>query len=324
MLHRSARHDACDDAVAPLGKEMAGRAATGDIARVEMGIGIRRADGPIGAEIVGVDLSRPVSDETFAAIEGAFTERSVIAFRNQTIDERQHVAFSRRFGELEVHVMQQYLLDGVPEILLVSNVQENGRPIGLVDAGQYWHTDLCYEPTPSRCSLLYAREVPVREDGTVLGDTMFASAVAAYDALPEAMKRRIAGLRALHRYGDRYDAMRSAGSGRDAMTAEQRERLPGAVHPVVRTHPQTGRKAIYVNEGLTVRILDLPEDESRDLLAELCAHIIRPEFRYVHKWQLGDLLMWDNCAVQHCAVADYAPPLRRIMHRTTVRGSAPF
>jgi taurine dioxygenase len=295
-----------------------------DIGKVGMAIGIRRVDGPIGAEIVGVDLSKPVDEGTFAAIDATFAERSVIVFRNQTIDERQHVAFSRRFGELEIHVMRQYLLDGVPEILLVSNVQENGRPIGLVDAGQYWHTDLCYEVIPSRCSLLYAREVPVREDGTTLGDTMFTSAVAAYDGLPDAMKRRIAGLRALHRYGDRYDAMRSAGSMRDELTAEQRARLTGAVHPVVRTHPQTGRKAIYVNEGLTVRILDLPEDESRDLLAELCAHIIRPEYRYVHKWQVGDLLMWDNCAVQHCAVADYAPPLRRLMHRTTVKGSVPF
>jgi taurine dioxygenase len=289
-----------------------------------MGIGIRGADGPIGAEIVGVDLSLPVSDETFAWIEATFVERSVIVFRNQTIDERQHVAFSRRFGELETHVMRQYLHDGFPEILLVSNVHEHGRQIGLVDAGQYWHTDLCYEAVPSRCSLLYAREVPIREDGTALGDTMFSSAVAAYDALPEAMKRRIAGLRALHRYGDRYDAMRMAGSPRDPMTAEQRERLPGAIHPVVRTHPQTGRKAIYVNAGLTVRILDLPEDESRDLLAELCAHVTRPEFRYVHKWQVGDLLIWDNCAVQHCAVADYGPAQRRLMHRTTVRGSATF
>jgi taurine dioxygenase len=289
-----------------------------------MPIEIRRADGPIGAEIVGVDLAKPISRKTFSAIEATFNDRSVIVFRNQTIDERQHVAFSRRFGELEIHVMRQYVLDDVPEILLISNVQENGRPIGLIDAGQYWHTDLSYEATPSRCSLLYAREVPMREDGTALGDTMFTSAVAAYDALPEAMKRRIAGLHALHRYGDRYDAMRSAGSLRDAMTAEQRERLSGAVHPVVRTHPQTGRKAIYVNEGMTVRILELPEDESRDLLAELCAHITRPEFRYVHKWQTGDLLLWDNCAVQHCAVADYAPPLRRLMHRTTVRGSATF
>jgi taurine dioxygenase len=289
-----------------------------------MPISIHRADAPLGAEIRGVDLSRPLTDEDFVAVEGAFVKNGVVVFRDQTFTEEQHIAFSRRFGDLEIHVLKQYLHPRYPEILMISNVEENGRQIGVADAGRYWHTDLSYVREPSRCSLLYAREVPVADDGRVLGDTLFASTAEAYDALPEGTKKKIAGLKAVHRYGDRYDRMKASGGVRDALSDEQRRQTPDVVHPVVRTHPINGRKCLYVNEGFTVSILGTPEDEGRDLLAELCTHAHKPEFIYRHKWRIGDLLMWDNCQTQHLAVGDYALPQRRLMHRTTVRGSTPF
>jgi len=286
-------------------------------------IEVRKADAPLGAEIAGVDLAKALGDAEFRAIERAFVENAVVVFRDQAIDEAQHVAFSRRFGALEIHVLTQYLVPGHPEILLISNVVENGHQIGIADAGQYWHTDLSWAAAPSRCSLLYAREVPVL-GGTPLGDTLFASTCAAYDALDPSMKERLVGLKARHRYGDRYKTMSEAGrSERAPLTEVQKRATPDVIHPVIRTHPISGRKSLYVNEGFTVAIEGLPEAESSALLAELFRHATRPEFIYRHRWRAGDLLMWDNCSTQHKAVADYALPLRRLMHRTTVQGSVP-
>jgi taurine dioxygenase len=289
-----------------------------------MAIAIEKSGAPLGAAIAGIDLADDVDQATFRAAESAFIDNQVVVFRDQRLSEARHIAFSRRFGELEIHVLKQYLHPDHPEILLISNIVEDGRPIGIADAGQYWHTDLSYVAAPSRCSLLYALELPVDEAGETRGDTLFASALAAYDALPEAMKNRLAPLRAIHRYGDRYERMKSEGGVRTALSDEQRRQVPEVTHPVVRTHPKSGRKSLYVNEGFTTGIVGMPEDESRDLLAELVEHVKRPEFIYRHKWRKGDMLMWDNCSVQHRAVADYALPLRRRMHRTTVRGMVPF
>jgi taurine dioxygenase len=289
-----------------------------------LAIAIEKSGAPLGAAITGIDLAQEVDGAAFRALENAFVDNQVVVFRGQSIDEDRHIAFSRRFGELEIHVLKQYLHPHHPEILLISNIVENGKAIGIADAGQYWHTDLSYVAAPSRCSLLYALEVPVDESGETRGDTLFSSALAAYDALSEAMKKRLAPLRAIHRYGDRYERMKSAGGVRTELSAEQRQQVPEVTHPVVRTHPKSGRKSLYVNEGFTAGIAGMPDDEAKDLLAELFQHVTRPEFQYRHKWRKGDLLMWDNCSVQHLAVADYALPLRRRMHRTTVRGTVPF
>ena len=273
---------------------------------------------PLGAEITGLDLAQPVDDGTFRAIEEVFHERGVIVFRGQKLNEEQHIAFSRHFGDLEVHVATDYLKPGFPEILVVSNIIENGRQIGLADAGQYWHSDLSYIANPSRCSLLYALEVPTRDDVS-LGETLFASAAYAYDTLSEAMKARLEGLTAVHRYGDRYRMQQAAG-GRGAISQEQLAKVPDVRHPVIRRHPITGRKVLFVNEGFTVGMEGLPPDESSSLLQELQRHIVRPEALYTHHWQVGDVLMWDNCLTQHRAVRNYALPQRRLMHRTTVAG----
>ena len=273
---------------------------------------------PLGAEVTGLDLANPLDDATFRAIENLFHERGVIVFRDQRLTEEEHIAFSRRLGDLEIHVATECLKPGYPQILVVSNIVENGRAIGLADAGQYWHSDLSYIANPSRCSLLYALEVPVR-DGVVLGETLFASAAYAYDTLPEPMKARLEGRTAIHRYGDRYKKQQAAG-GRGALSEEQLKKVPEVRHPIFRAHPVTGRKVVFVNEGFTALIEGIPEDESAAILPELYAHIVRPETLYRHQWRAGDLLMWDNCLTQHRAIRDYELPLRRLMHRTTVAG----
>ncbi len=284
---------------------------------------IRPFAAALGAEVHGVDLSRTLDDATFACIEDAYNEHSVLLFRGQSIDEARHLAFSRRFGELEVHVLDQYLHPEHPEILIVSNVMDRDRHVGIYDAGRYWHTDLSYMAVPSRGSLLYAIEVPRGADGEPLGDTLFASTSAAYDALSDGMKRRIANLKAEFSLANRHAKLVADGDANAELEDRHHDKAPPAVHKIVRTHPVTGRKSIYVNEGQTARILGLPEDEARGLLEELCAHCTKPEFVYRHRWRPGDLLMWDNIPTQHLAICDYALPRRRYLHRTTLRGTPP-
>jgi taurine dioxygenase len=285
-----------------------------------MTLTVRKSGAACGAEIV-CDLAEGVDDALFRAIERAFHDNIVVVFRGQRLTEAQHIAFSRRFGELEIHIVTKYLLPGHPEILLISNVRdESGEHIGLADAGFTWHSDTSYRRRPSRCSLLYAKEVPQR-DGTPLGDTLFANTIAAYEALPETMKRRLCGLKAVHRYSARR---RVADSPRPKLSAAQLAETPDLAHPIVRTHPYTGKKSLYVTAGECVGIEGMPEDEALDLIAELDAHCVRPEFLYRHKWREGDLLLWDNASAMHLAICDYALPQRRLMHRTTVIGTVPF
>ena len=276
-----------------------------------------------GAEIQDVDLATDLDPTRFAEVESAFNERSVVLFRGQRIADEQHVRFSRRFGELEIHVLREFVKPAHPEIYVLSNIVENGRPVGIKDAGNYWHTDLSYTRAPSRGSIMYAVEVPLR-DGKPLGDTLFASTAAAYDALPESMKKTLAGLKAVHRFWDRYIRERKAAGSDVVISEERRAGTPDVVQPVVRTHPYTGRKCLYVNEGFTVGVVGMPDDESRALLSELYAHCTRPEFVYRHKWRVGDVVMWDNCATIHRATVDFALPERRLMQRTTLKGTEVF
>ena len=272
---------------------------------------------PLGAEITGLDLTRPLDDATFAAVHKCFLEsEGVLVLRDQRITPDQHIEFSRRFGPLAIHVLRQFLLPGHPEILLVSNVMENGKPVGLGDAGRYWHSDLSYMPEPSLGSLLHAQEIP--QEG---GDTSFVNMYAAYEALPAEVKRRIDGKRAIHSYRKTYDKIEGS-TFRPALSAEQRAEVQEVAHPVVRTHPETGRKALFISEGFTSRILDLPEDESAELLSFLFAHSTGGRFSYRHRWQEHDIVFWDNRCVIHFAHG-CPPELRRHMHRTTVKGDLP-
>ena len=284
-------------------------------------LAVSQSGAACGAEIA-CDLAAGMDAALFREIESAFHDNIVVVFRGQKLATDQHIAFSRRFGELEIHIVRKYLLPGHPEILLISNVRdEAGAHIGLADAGFTWHSDTSYRRRPSRCSLLYAKEVPRSEDGEALGDTLFANTIAAYEALPETMKRRLEGLKAIHRYAARR---RVADSPRPKLTAEQLAETSDIAHPIVRTHPYTGKKSLYVTAGECVGIEGVPEDEARALIAELDAHCVRPEFLYCHKWREGDLLLWDNASAMHLAICDYALPQRRLMHRTTVIGTVPF
>ena|SRR5882724_1932814 len=272
---------------------------------------------PLGAEIVGVDLSEQIDDQTFHAIDAAYNEHTVIVFRNQQLTPAQHLRFARRFGTLEISPRTQFALPGYPEILLLSNILDpNGQPIGNADAGRTWHTDLSYTATPPRGSLLYAVEVPTNDYGEALGETLFVSTAAAYDVLPEEMNQQLHGLRAIHRAGAKQYTPGS-------QLADAVKDLPDVIHPVIRTHPVTGRRAIYVRAGECVGIVGMPEAEALPLIQELSDFVTRPEFLYRHQWRVGDLLMWDNCCAQHLALKDYELPQRRLMHRVTVNGSVP-
>ena len=294
-------------------------------------ITVTRVGKHIGAEISGVDLTQTLSDDTFAQIAKAFFDNEVVFFRNQKITPAQQVTFTQRFGILEQHVRKESRLPGHPEILVVSNLlDDKGNAIGAQDAGRFWHSDLSYKKEPSLLSALYAVEVPAK-DGKVLGDTNFTSTTAAYDALPEAMKQRLQGLNNVHSYryyrnknaqAQKEDAARGGRVVQEhALTEEQLKSVPDVEAPIVRTHPVTKRKGLFINEAHTSAIVGLPQAEGDALRDEICQHIIKPEFQYRHSWQAGDLLLWDNCAALHKANFDYDLPQRRLMYRTTVRGS---
>jgi taurine dioxygenase len=270
----------------------------------------------IGSSVHGIDLREPVADADFAVLRDALNQRSLLLFRGQQIDESQHVAFSRRFGTLLGHVLTQFLKKEHPEVYVLSNVSENGKPIGNHKEGWNWHSDLSYKAEPSLGALLYAVEVPPVE-----GDTFFASMHAAYDALPESTKTRIRHLTATHSYANYYG---KAFADRNPLTAEQLAATPDVVHPLVRTHPETGRLSLYVGQDVVKKIDGLPEDESTALLAELNEHAISPPFSYRHQWLAGDLLVWDNRCTMHRATPYDDIKYRRVMHRTTVAGDRPY
>jgi taurine dioxygenase len=283
---------------------------------------VNKLGNALGAEITGFDVAQPVDAAAFERIVSIFHEHAVVVFRNQKITPQQQIAFSRRFGDIDINVRSRFTKPGFPEVFVVSNIVENGQPIGVTDAGRYWHTDHCYVKEPSRCSLLYAIEVP-REKDKVLGDTLFANVAAAYQGLPQEMKARLEGRTAVNSYIYTYERKVSE-FNRTSLKEEGRQAPPDIEHPVVRTHPFTGQKCLFVNEGYTTRIDGMPGEESKKILDYLFKHLERPEYLYRHRWQVGDLLLWDNCTTQHKAVFDYALPQRRLLERTTVRGSVPF
>ncbi|WP_285350700.1 TauD/TfdA family dioxygenase [Pseudomonas sp. ME-P-057] len=272
----------------------------------------------VGAEIVGLDLSRPLNDADFARVRQAHLDYHVVVFRDQRITPQQQIDFSRRFGVLQIHVLKQFLLANHPEILIVSNIVENGQPVGLGDAGKYWHSDLSYKELPSLGSMLYAQELP--SEG---GDTLFADMHLAWDTLPEPLRKAVEGRNAVHSYTARYSHGRNAENWRPTLSAEQLAQVAVVSHPIVRTHPENGRKALFVSEGFTTHIVGLPEDESQAILTELYAHSVRPEGVYRHKWQENDMVFWDNRSLIHLA-GGTPDHLRRRLHRTTIQGDAPF
>ncbi len=269
----------------------------------------------MGAEVHGIDLAAPMSADTFAAIRAAFNRHMLLRFPAQTLDEAALVAFSRRFGDLQIHVLDEYRHPRFPEIYVLSNVDRaTGRTTGRhPDLGTLvWHSDLSFQRRPALATILYGIEVP-----RTGGETLFADLAAAFDALDDATKRWIAGLRAIHDLD--YSRQRA---GAPPMTAAQRVEAPPADHPLVRTHPETGRKGLYISHHIS-RIDGLAESESRALLAELMAHATSERFVYANRWQSGDVLIWDNRATMHRATEYDAAEERRVIHRTVVKGDVP-
>ncbi|MEX2451521.1 MAG: TauD/TfdA family dioxygenase [Rhodospirillales bacterium] len=285
--------------------------------RTERALSIDMPDAVIGAIATGVDLSTPLDEATFATLEDTFNERSVLCIRDQKISPQQFIDFAVRFGAVEENFLKHYSHPDHSPILLVSNIQKDGKDIGHADAGRVWHTDMSFTARPPRATLLYALEVPVR-DGVVRGDTNFASSAAAYDALPEETKNKLDDLIVVH---DVHGRRAKTGTG--TQDNEIRKKQPKVEHPFVRVHPITGRKCLYVSPGECIGVIGMADEEAVPLINDMAKRIPEERFRYRHKWRAGDVLMWDNCAVQHLATFDYTwPEERRLIWRITV-GATP-
>ncbi|MGO4304093.1 TauD/TfdA dioxygenase family protein [Cupriavidus sp. RAF12] len=284
---------------------------------------VPNADG-FGARIEGLDLSRPLTDTDQSQVEQVLGRYGVVSFPNQSLDAASLKAFSERFGELEINVAGKYQEPDIPEVMILSNIVEDSKPIGLADAGQDWHTDMSYSRMIAFCNILYGIEIPHR-NGEPLGCTEFCNMHAAYDDLPADIKARLDGMTVLHDFNKFWEMMRrEKGSQRPPLTEAQRAAKPPVSHPVFLTHPITGRKVLYANPGYSVRINELPPQQSDEMLAYLFAHQLQDKYRYRHRWTVGDVLMWDNMGTIHNAVADYRPDERRLIKRCQVMANRFF
>jgi taurine dioxygenase len=265
----------------------------------------------VGAEIHGVDLTRPISDQVFSEIENAYREYGVIFFRDQTLTPEQHVSFARKFGEIDVNCFFK-AVDGYP---MIAEVRK--EPEQTTNIGGGWHTDHSYDACPAKGSMLYARELP-----EVGGDTMFASMYAAYDALSPGLKQTLEGMKALHssRHVFGRDGRAHMNKDIDGRIVNPDLAIQDAIHPVVIRHPETGRKALYVNRSFTVKFDGWTVDESRPLLNYLYEFASRAEFTCRFRWAPGSLAFWDNRSTWHYAINDYHGD-RRLLHRVTIAGS---
>jgi taurine dioxygenase len=270
---------------------------------------VRRLGASLGAEILGVDLKAPMDDDAFAAFEAALVEHKVLAVRDQFLTTAQHVAFSRRFGELEVHPMRPQ--GKFPEILVLDNHKDN--PVLSTDV---WHSDTTFRKTPTKYTILRCEIMP--EFG---GDTLWANMEAAYDGLSETFRAMISGLRAVHDFQNFRVLFKNTEDDRIKLHRME-DMFPNPSHPVVRTHPVTGRKSIYVNPQFTLRIEGLEPVESRAILDVLFAQARVPEYQFRIRWTPGTIVFWDNRSTQHYAANDYYPQRRR-MERTAVVGDVP-
>jgi taurine dioxygenase len=273
----------------------------------------------LGAKMEGLDLSGPLEDGEVDAIIEALGRYGVVCFPRQQLTARQQKDFAVRFGELEINVASgPYQEPGIPEVMTLSNIVKDGKPIGLSDAGQDWHTDMSYSRTIAFANVLYALEVP-RRNGKTLGDTEFSSMHAAYEGLPDAVKERLDGMTVLHDFNKFWEMMRrEKGSRRPPLTETQRQQKPPVSHPIFLEHPITRRKVLYANPGYSMRVNELPQKESDAILEFLFEHQLKPEYRYRHQWSEGDVLMWENFGTIHNAIADYGPDEHRLVKRCQV------
>ena len=290
-----------------------------------MGITVKPLSDTLGAEIGGINISGDIDDTNMNRIRDAFSEHSVLLFQGQDLTPKQQISFSRRFGPLEFHVSKQYLLPKHPEILVLSNERHtDGSRVSIADGGTGWHSDLSYMKRPAMASLLYAVETP--ETPGIAQDTAWASGYLAYDTLPHKLKERVDGLNAIHLFDqDQNPRMPPVDTTyRDRHTPALRALTPPQEHPIVRTHPGTGRKTLYVSIRFTIGIAGMEKNEGDELLDALFAHQAARGNDYLHQWRSGDLVIWDNRCTNHRAVGEISePPNIRRMHRTTLSGDIP-
>jgi taurine dioxygenase len=275
---------------------------------------IRNLPRGLGVEIAGVDLRDPKPDQ-FSGISRAFHANGLIVIRDQSLTPAELSGFVGRFGELEYHTLQQYTLPGHPEIYLLSNVEENGKPIGAHNEGIGWHTDLSYKERPVMATALHGVICP--PEGA---DTLFADMTAAYEALPDARKRQLEGLRIHHSY-HRFMAARA---DRAPLTEAQKTATPDVMHPLVRTHPETGRRSLYIGTGTVYAIEGMPNPEGKALVDELVAYATSERFVTTHKWRAGDFVMWDNRCTLHTGTLFDDTKYTRLVRRLMVKGDIPF
>ncbi len=272
----------------------------------------------LGATVAGIDLSGDLTGAEVETIVDALGRYGVLRFPDQDLSGPDLKAFAARLGELEVNVANAYQEPGHPEVMILSNMKEDGKPIGLQDAGQSWHTDMSYSRTIAFANVLYGIKIP-RRNGEPLGSTEFCSMQAAYDDLPAALKTRLDGMTALHDFNKFWEMMRrEKGSTRPPLTEAQLKAKPPVSHPVFLKHPITGRTVLYANPGYTVRINEMPEAESQEVLAFLFEHQLQDKYRYTFRWTERDVLIWENFGTIHNAVADYGPDEHRLIKRCQV------
>ncbi|MDM0117301.1 TauD/TfdA family dioxygenase [Variovorax sp. J22R133] len=269
-----------------------------------------------GVEAGDIALAE-LGDDQFGELERAFYEHHVLAVRSQSLSPSQFVAFARRLGPPQPHVIDQFHHPDDANILILSNVKVDGQPTGLQDAGSYFHTDYSYLQVPARATTLYSRVVP-----KVGGNTLFADQQAAYDDLPEAMKRRVEPLRAIHHYGNRHDLDERSRTAASVLSDEQKAKMPVITHRIARPHPVTGRKTLYAVSGSSFGIVGMPDDEARDLLDELATHATQPCYQLSFRYGPGDIVVWDNAALLHSATL-IDPDDARTLWRVTVLEPAP-
>lgn len=278
----------------------------------------------LGARVEDIDLAQPVAPADFKQILRALGAHGVLCFPKQTFDTDALARFGRMFGDLEVNVANQMHEPGHPEVMILSNIVRDGKPVGLGDAGQGWHTDMSYSRDIALANILHAQKVPVR-DGRPLGDTQFRNMHAAYVDLPGDIKQRLSGRTATHDFIKFWDMMRAKpGSTRGPLTAEQRAKKPPVSQPILLTHPITLRTILYCNPGYAMWIDGMDRKESDALLEYLFEHQAKPKYFYAHKWSEGDVLMWDNIGTVHNAVPDYGPDEPRYIRRVQVMATRDY
>ena len=278
----------------------------------------------LGAKVENLDLSQSLTPENFKNVESLLGKFGVLCFPKQNLTAHQLRDFSAKFGTLEINVANIYQEPGLPDVMILSNKRVDGKPVGLGDAGQDWHTDMSYSKMIAFTNVLYGIEIPHR-NGQPLGGTEFSNMRAAYLALPEALKQKLEGKTILHDFNKFWENMRKQpGSTRAPLTEAQRKAKPPVSHPVFLTHPITGEKVLYANPGYSIQINELPKEESDEILNFLFEHQLQPQFRYRHHWTEGDVLMWDNMGTIHNAVADYTADEPRFIKRCQVMADRYF